>query len=351
MTKLTDSYINSVDQDGMRNLMLRFPDHWSEIRNETRNLDLEVDFSRVSNICLAGMGGSAIGGDLIRAYSYDTSPVPVNVVRHYEIPEWVGSDTLFIGCSYSGNTEETLSAVNQAVQKGAQIIVVTSGGELMVKAQKNDFDYIKIPGGLPPRAALAYSFIPLFRIFQLFDLIEEGKAELDETEELLYDQAEMFSDLQSSEALELARNIKDTLPVIYADDTLMEPVQLRWRGQFEENAKTLAYGNSFPEMNHNEIVGWDQIAHLTGRLTVLSLRDSEDNKRVSARMDITKDLIEDHAVNYHTLHTTGDSRLTRLFSLIQMADWTSLYLALLYEVDPTPVSRIDMLKSKLSELS
>ncbi len=351
MKKLTTSYIESVDPEGMRNLMLRFPDHWSEIRQKTKNLSLDIDFNKVANICLAGMGGSAIGGDLIKSYAYDTSPLPVNIIRHYELPEWVDGDTLFIGCSYSGNTEETLSAVNQAIERGAQIIVVTSGGELLLKAQKNDYDYIKIPGGLPPRAALAYSFVPLFRIFQRFDLVKEGEQALDETEELLYDQAEMFSDLETSEPLELARNIKDTLPVVYADDTLMEPVQLRWRGQLEENAKTLAYGNSFPEMNHNEIVGWDQIAHLAGRLTVLVLKDTEDNKQVQARMDITKELIEDHAVYYHTLETTGDSRLTRLFSLIQVADWTSFYLAMLYQVDPTPVSRIDMLKSKLAELS
>ena len=188
--------------------------------------------------------------------------------------------------------------------------------------------------------------MPLFKIFQKLNYLDEGEEALDETEELLYDQVEMYSDLQSSEALELARKIKDTLPVIYADATLMDPVHLRWRGQFEENAKTLEYGNTFPEMNHNEIVGWDQIAHLTGRLTVLVLQDHEDNRRVGERMEITEDLIKDHTVEYIPLETRGNSRLTRMFSLIQMADWTSFYLAMLYEVDPTPVSKIDLLKSK-----
>lgn len=350
MAKLTESLISSVDQDGMRDLMLRFPDHWSQIRDETADLSLNFDPDKISNVCFAGMGGSAIGADLIKAYTYDTSPLPIDVIRHYNLPSWVDENTLFVGCSYSGNTEETLSAADQAIEQGARIMVVTSGGQLLLKAQKNDYDYIKIPGGLPPRAALAYSFVPLFRIFQQLGFIDEGEKALDETEELLYDQAEMHSDHKSSDALELAQNIKDTLPIIYADDTLMYPVQLRWRGQFEENAKTLAYGNSFPEMNHNEIVGWDQIAHLTGRLTVIVLRDRMDNHRVKARMNITEDLIQDHAVHFHTLETFGNSRLTRMFSLIQMADWTSLYLALLYEVDPTPVSRIDMLKSKLAEL-
>lgn len=350
MPKLNKSHIDSVDKDGMKEKLTRFPDHWSQIRSQLSDFSLNINTETVSNLCFAGMGGSAIGADLIRAYAYDSSPFPIGVIRHYNLPGWVDENTLFVGCSYSGNTEETLSAVKEAEKRGAQIIVVTSGGELLRKAQKNEYDYIKIPGGLPPRAALAYSFVPLFKIFQYLDLIPEGEEALDETEELLYDQVEMYSDLQSSEALELAHSLKDTLPIIYADDTLMNPVQLRWRGQLEENAKTLAYGNAFPEMNHNEIVGWDQIAHLTGRLSVLVLHDHDDNRRIEERMEITEDLIKDHTVNYLALETRGNSRLTRLFSLIQMADWTSFFLAILYEVDPTPVSKIDLLKSKLAEI-
>jgi len=131
---------------------------------------------------------------------------------------------------------------------------------------------------------------------------------------------------------------------------LMEPVNLRWRGQFQENAKTLAFGNLLPEMNHNEIVGWDQIAHLTGRLSVIMLSDKEDNPRVTQRMSITKDLISEQANGCYVLKTQGDNKLSRLFSLIQFADWTSIYLALINRIDPTPTPKIDLLKRKLAEV-
>jgi len=351
MLEITDELIAEVDSDGMFDLIRNFPDFWAEAIDFTTDLTLSFDHSDIREICFAGMGGSAIGADLIRAYSYKVADLPIQVIRHYDIPEWVNEQTLFIACSYSGNTEETLKALSQAQQRGAAIIVVTSGGQLLLNASRDNLDYIKIPGGIPPRAALAYSFVPLFRIFQKMNLLDEGDDALNETHELLLDQAEIYADYENNEALELARQLQDSLPIIYSDATLMEPVNLRWRGQMEENAKTLAYGNNFPEMNHNEIVGWEQIAHLTGRLSVVILKDRDDAERVLARMNITKELIEDKSTSITVLNTFGKSRLARMFSLIQMADWTSLYLALLTGVDPSPVAPIDLLKSKLAEFS
>ena len=349
MTKLTKEHIDAIDQQNMWALIKGFPDQWTEAMKFTEEPDLSLDKSLIKNICLAGMGGSAIGADLIRAYSYRCCPHPTQVVRHYDIPQWVDESTLFITCSFSGNTEETLSAMREALAKGAQVIAVTSGGELLVTASREGFDYIKIPGGMPPRAALAYSFVPLFRIFQHLGYLDEGDEALDETGAFLKEQAELLSDYTDNEALTLAESLTDTLPIIYSDSTTMEPVNLRWRGQFEENAKTLAYGNTLPEMNHNEIVGWEQIVHLTGRLSVIFLYDQDDNKRVKKRMRIVRDLVEDQTASIHALSTRGESRLTRLFSLIQLADWTSFYLAILNEVDPTPIAKIDLLKSRLAE--
>lgn len=347
--QLTKDHIKAVDRENMWELIAGFPNQWSEAMKLTEGLSLSVDKDRIKKICFAGMGGSAIGADLIRAYSYGSCPHPVQVVRHYNIPNWVDEETLFITCSFSGNTEETLSALSQAREKGAQTIAVTSGGELLVKATKENFDYIKIPGGLPPRAALGYSFVPLFRIFQYLGYLDEGEEALSETDLFLSEQGELLTDLSDNEAISLAEELQETLPVVYSDSTVMEPVNLRWRGQFSENAKTLAYGNLLPEMNHNEIVGWEQIVHLTGRLSVIMLFDKDDNARVRKRMRIVQDLIEDQVASMHVLSTRGESRLTRLFSLIQMADWTSFYLAILNEVDPTPIAKIDLLKSRLAE--
>lgn len=347
--QLTKDQIAAVDTQNMWELIAGFPNQWEEAIKLTEGLALTVDQGRINKICCAGMGGSAIGADLIRAYSYHSCPHPVQVVRHYNIPNWVDENTLFITCSFSGNTEETLSALEQAQEKGAQAIAITSGGELLLKATKEEFDYIKIPGGIPPRAALGYSFVPLFRIFQYLGYLDEGNEALSETDLFLSEQGELLSDITDNEALSMAEELRDTMPVVYSDSTTMEPVNLRWRGQFEENAKTLAYGNLLPEMNHNEIVGWEQVVHLTGRLSVIMLYDKDDNRRVRKRMRIVKDLVEDQVASIHVLSTRGESRLTRLFSLIQMADWTSFYLAILNQVDPTPIAKIDLLKSRLAE--
>jgi glucose/mannose-6-phosphate isomerase len=349
MSKITNDTIKSLDSGDMRGLLKQFPQQWEEIAEQTDSLSLNIDPGRIKNICFAGMGGSAIGADLVRTYSYQSCPLPVQVVRHYNIPDWVGEDTLFIACSFSGNTEETLSAVSQASMKGAQLIAVTSGGELLVQASKGDFDYIKIPNGMPPRAALAYSFVPLFRIFQYLDLLDEGEEALTETAEYLDQQTSFLDNIEENEALTLAEDLYEALPIVYSDSTVMAPVHTRWLTQIEENAQTLAYGNTFSEMNHNEIVGWDQIAHLTGRLSVVFLRDRDDHPKVQKRMEIVEDLIADQAASINVLETRGESRLTRMFSLIQLGDWVSFYLTMLNGVDPSPVAKIDLLKRRLAD--
>lgn len=348
--KISKELIHRVDSEDMWGLISGFPDHWMEVMKLTEEVKLNIDKSRVRNICFAGMGGSAIGADIMRAYSIQSCPYPVQVSRHYQIPNYVDENTLFIACSFSGNTEETLTALSSALERGAQIIAVTSGGSLKKSAVENEFDYIQIPGGIPPRAALAYSFVPLFRIFQALGFLDEPDTVLVETYNLLKDGASKFSDLDDNDALALARELNESLPIIYSDAFLMEPVNLRWRGQIEENSKMLVYGNLIPEMNHNEIVGWEHIAHLAGRLTVVILKDREDNPRVTKRMEIVKDLVMDQALSVIEISTIGNTRLERVFSLVQLADWVSLYLALLNEIDPTPIAKIDILKSKLAEI-
>lgn len=341
--------IKTIDSQNMWEYLNTFPNQWREAMESTTDLDLSINKDRISNICFAGMGGSAIGPDLLRGFCYHDSPYPIQVVRYYEIPQWVNENTLFIACSFSGTTEETLTALTSARERGAQIIAVTAGGKLMVEATKEEFDYIKIPGGMPPRAALGYSFVPLYRIFQYLDIIDERDGALKDTSRFLAEQNELLSNTDDNEALNLAEEIIDSLPIIYSDATMMEPVNLRWQNQFSENAKTLAFGNTLPEMTHNKIVGWERIAHLTGRLSVILLIDKEDNPRVQRRMEIVEELVEDQTSSLHVLKTRGQTRLSRMFSLIQLADWTSFYLAIASNVDPTPITKIDLLKSKLSE--
>jgi len=348
--KITRDLITKVDSDDMWGLMCDFPNHWKEVMKLTEDIELSVDSEKVKNICFVGMGGSTIGADLTRAYSLKSCPYPVQVNRHYEIPNYINENSLFIACSFSGNTEETLSALGSALEKGAQIIAVTSGGRIKKLAIEHGFDYVQIPGGMPPRAALAYSFVPLFRIFQTLGYLDEDDHVLEETYRLLKEGVSKYQDFSDNDALALAEELNGSLPLIYSDALMMEPVNLRWRGQIEENAKMLVYGNLIPEMNHNEIVGWEHLAHLAGRLSVVILQDKEDNPRVKKRMEIVKELVMDQALSVIEISTIGKTRLERLFSLVQLADWVSMYLALLNEIDPTPITKIDILKSKLAEV-
>jgi len=237
---MEQSFIQSIDTQDMWSFLEGFPDQWREAGELTEEVDLAIDKDRIRTLCFVGMGGSAIGADLIRAYCYHSCPYPIQVIRHYDIPGWVDSNTLIVGCSFSGNTEETLTALDDARGRGAQAIAVTSGGGLMLKAAREGFDYIKIPGGMTPRAALGYSFVPLFRICQYLGFVDEQDRALRETHQLLTEQNGLFANPEDNEALSLAEKLNDTLPVVYSDATLLEPVNLRWREQFEENAKTVA---------------------------------------------------------------------------------------------------------------
>jgi glucose/mannose-6-phosphate isomerase len=339
-----------IDKDNMWDNLIRFPNHWQEAMEFSRDVDWVLNTGKIRNICMAGMGGSAIGADLISAYCVNQCEVPVQIIRSYDIPHWVGPETLFIACSFSGNTEETLSALEQAVASGAQIAAITSGGKLLIEASREGYGYVKIPGGMPPRAALAYSFVPLFRLFESLGYTDENEGALLETLTMLREQISLFSDLDGNQALTIARELQDTLPIIYTGTGLMEPVGIRWKSQFQENSKILSFNNTIPEMNHNEIVGWEQIAHLTGRLSVIMLEDEEDHEKVKQRMRIARELIEDMTVYTTWLKTTGKSRLARQFSLVQIGDWVSYYLAILKEVDPTPIAKTELLKSRLAEL-
>ncbi|MEX2601373.1 MAG: bifunctional phosphoglucose/phosphomannose isomerase [Balneolaceae bacterium] len=348
--EITQGRIDAVDGDGMWQKLCDFPKHWSESMKLTSNLEWTLEKERIHNVCFSGMGGSAIGADLLKGYAVQQTPVPVELIRDYNLPAWVDSKTLCVCCSYSGNTEETLAAFHKAREKGAQIVVITSGGKLLVEASREGLDYVKLPSGFSHRAALGHSFVPLFRLFQHLGYLSEGDEALEETADLLNRQVTLFSQFEANPALSLALELTDTLPVIYSGSGMMHAVNLRWRTQLEENAKTLSFGNQLPEMTHNEIVGWDQIAHLTGRLSVIFLQDREDDLRVQQSVEIIMDLIRDHTVHTASIQTSGNSRLARQFSLVQMGDWTSLYAALLQGTNPTPVAKIELLKSRLADL-
>ncbi len=312
---------------------------------------LRTDFQ---NVVFIGMGGSAIGGDVIRSLTSKEFPLPMTVVRHYDLPPFVDSKTLCIFSSYSGNTEETISAFRQGMKKGVKALSISSGGELAQLSRKASIPWIEIPKGFPPRAALGYSVFPLLQAFSQLKLLQWDARAVEETIELLDSLAKKYG-LETSRAKNPAKKLAQALwnrwVVIYAGTELLDSAALRFRNQIEENAKAMASHHLLAEMNHNEILGWQFPKSLVGKSTCVFLRDSEDHPRIQLRMDFTKNLlVKERKVSVEEIRSQGKSRLARLFSAIHLGDWISYYLALLYRIDPTPVGVIEALKKKLASV-
>lgn len=349
---LTDTLINSIDKQGMRTLLRGFYRQVEEAIEIKKTFPKLFSHSQISNIVVTGLGGSAIGGDLVRSYLTEELKVPFFINRNYTLPKYVDSKTLVIVSSYSGNTEETIESYKEAKKRKAKIVCITSGGIISEMANKFKDPLILIPGGLPPRAALGYSFFPLLFALDKIGFITIKKKDVAETIALLKSLSNEYGNITSPEndAIQLAVIMKNSLPIIYSSSEKLDTVNLRWRGQINENAKMMAYGNTFPELNHNEIVGWEALPTIMTNSNIFILRDEEDHTRIQLRMDITQDILSPFAGLVTEIFTTGSSQLARMFSLIHLGDWISFYLAMIHKIDPTPVLKIDFLKSELAKV-
>jgi len=289
---------------------------------------------QIDNIIVTGMGGSAMGGDLLKIYLSDTN-IPVYVNRDYKLPDFVNEKSLVFTVSYSGNTEETLSALNDAKEKNAQIIGITSGGKLAEECEK----VIKIPSGLQPRAALGYTFFPVLGILHNSNLARVKNDDLNEMLDILK-QTDKFNDTGE----ELSKKLKEKIPIIYASEAL-GAIAFRWKTQINENAKMPAFYNVFSEMNHNEIAAYKG---MDMKFAAVIIRDKYDNDRIKKRMDICREIMEGH-VTVEEVETQGEGLLARMFSTIYLGDFVSYYMALANRVDPSPVEIIEGMKKKLVE--
>jgi len=287
----------------------------------------------VATIFVCGMGGSAIGGDLLASYLNGKS-LPVTVIRDYNLPDYVNEYSLVFIVSYSGNTEETLSCYKQAVEKKAKIVAITSGGKLGQSAEK----VIKLPQNIQPRAAIGYLFFPIVGILYNSGLLNLTNSELNEMLALLKD-----TKSYKEQAEEIAKKIKDRIPIIYSSERL-KPIAYRWKTQINENAKSPCYYNVFSEMNHNEINAFQFMER--SKFFIFLIRDEKDHPRIQKRMDICKELMEQR-VDVKEIFTKGKSFLSRIFSTIYLGDFISYYLAINKRVDPTPVEVIEQLKKEL----
>ncbi|UCE07853.1 MAG: bifunctional phosphoglucose/phosphomannose isomerase, partial [bacterium] len=314
--------------------------------------DLEINRHKIKNILFVGMGGSAISGDLIISCLNNELKVPAFVNRNYFLPNFVDQSSLVVVSSYSGNTEESLSCYDDARAKRSQIFGIASGGKLSHKAKQDDIPLIRIPGGAPPRTALGYLSIPILILLSRSGFATVEKGDLDETEKLLEQKLANYSpNAQDNLAFNLAERFKDKIPILYSSADFLSVVGMRWKCQFSENAKVLAFCNVFPEFNHNEIVGWQRLPHLLTKFQIIYLRDHDDYNRNQKRMNITQEIIERVTSPIIELFTEGNSRLSRLFSLIYLGDWVSFYLAIVNGIDPSPIEKIQILKDRLSSIN
>lgn len=301
-------------------------------------------------VVVAGMGGSAIGGDLVRGMLDPVLPVPFLVNRDYRLPGFVRRGTLVVASSYSGNTEETLSAYEQARSAGAEVIAITTGGELGRRAERDGVITVKIPAGLQPRAAIGYSLVPLLVILHRTGLLDDPAPAVLEAAELLdarRDQLDRSAPAFSNLAKQLALRQYGRPVLIYGSSGWKAAVAYRWKCQINENAKAAAYWNALPELNHNETEGW--LAPPSNReVQVVILEDTEDPEPIRRRVAATTAVMGPRVAGIDRVRAEGKGTLARLMSLVQLGDYASVYLALLYGVDPTPVRAIEELKRRLA---
>jgi glucose/mannose-6-phosphate isomerase len=354
---MTLESLRANDPSDMYSAILNFPRYAREGVELGRNA-APLSRTKARRIVILGMGGSAIGGDLLRSYIQsfpNGGGADIHISRGY-VPPPVDGKTTLVASSYSGNTEETLAGY-EASRGAGQTLVITTGGRLNELADQHRTKKILLPGGLQPRAALAYSFFPLVYNLavtsELFgpEVREETERGIEEAIALLEKLTKKYSTGPKSgnTAFALAEKINGKVPVIYSAADRFDTVNLRWRGQIQENAKHLAFGNLLPEMNHNEINGWQNPADLVGKFFTLFLRDRDDHPRVATRMDITRKIVGKAAAGTQDIRSQGESLLARMFSLISLGDWTSYYLATINGVDPMPVPIIENLKKQLAK--
>ncbi|MBI1389996.1 MAG: bifunctional phosphoglucose/phosphomannose isomerase [bacterium] len=340
-----------IDPTGMLNWIETFDAQCRQGVEIARRTELPP-FGMIRNAVVCGMGGSAIGGDLLRAYVSARALAPIEVVRGYDLPRYAGPETLVVASSYSGNTEETLSTYAAARERGAAIAAITTGGTLAEQCARDGVPAIITPGGYSPRAALGYSFMPLLVLFERLGLIEDQSAPLEETLSQLNRTKErncFDSPAENNPAKQTAKELYGSIPIIYAGQNAFEPVAARWRAQINENAKTFAHNAVVPEMNHNEILGWkNPKPSILKKLHVVYLLDSGYNPQTLKRFDVMRGILDPAAHGVSVIQSEGEELLARMFSVIHYGDYVSYYLSMLYKEDPTPIPAIDFLKAELA---
>ena len=345
-------YINKIDSKEMFQEIIDFPNSARKTLDEIDRLVFSIKGEEYNSLLIAGMGGSAVGGLLLRDWLLDTLDIPIVVNRSYHLPAWVNKNTLIYAVSYSGNTEETLSQYEEAVRIGCNIVCFCSGGILEEKAEENNHLLIKFPKGHQPRAAIPFQFYNLAGVTRKIGLISETKwGEIEESIKLVDEHCNTMRperSLKENSIKKIALELKGYIPFIYGP-YLFQSVAYRYSTQFNENSKSPAATNFYPEAFHNSVMAREGDELLLDRICMVIVNDSKSDERLKKKIDISVDLMKKTFGKAVSIESKGDSNLARIMSALIQGDFLSAYLAILYGVDPSTTDSINILKASVED--
>ncbi len=344
------SRVAALDTAGIRGATAGLPEQVERAVEEASGLDGLPDRSEIENVVVLGMGGSGVAGDILLATAGPFMSVPVVVVKSYTLPAFVGDGSLVFAISFSGNTEETVEAAGEAAVQGARVVAVTAGGELGKLASSWGSAVVNVPADLPqPRTALGAMAIPPLVVLEHVGLFPGARQWIDlAVEQLKRRRDELVS--ERSQAVELARRIGRTVPLVHSSGALGAAAAQRWKTQINENAKSPAFWAVHPELCHNELQGWGQHGDVTRQLlTIVALRHDSEHPQVTRRFELTAELVREVVAGIEEVRAEGDGDLAQLLDLILVGDFVSLEMAAREGIDPGPVPTLDEIKQRLQE--
>jgi len=353
--------IKKIDKSGMLTHCLKTAEYCQDVISCAEKLEIPekvsiskkriVTYQKPQNIVIAGMGGSAIGGEILRDWLRDEISISIEVCNDYALPAYANRHTLVFAVSYSGETEETLNMFADAIHRKCMIIAITSDGHLLTFVKELQLPHVMIPAGLPPRAALPYVFFPLPILMEKIGALADKRSEIEESMHVIKIVSEENSPqipTKNNSSKKLALQLKDSVPVIYGFRQYGAIVH-RLKTQFNENSKVPSRYEVFPELNHNEVVGWEASEDLTKIFSVLLIRDPKEPNEIKNRIEATKSIALQKAGRVLEIYAKGEGKLAKMFSVLHLGDFASVYLAILRGVDPVPVKTIDKIKMAMKK--
>lgn len=301
----------------------------------------------INNIIISGLGGSAISGDLLKNFLKDELTVPIQINRNYFLPSFTDENTLIIASSYSGNTEETISSFNDGMQRKCKIICLSTGGKLEKLANENSIPFISLQKGFQPRYALGLSFFSLLKVFEKLQLVPSQEKIINRIISLWKEKASEYS-TEENIALTVAQQLIGFVPIIYSASDYTNAIGYRFKSQLNENSKLHAFHHEFPEMNHNEIIGWESHQQKQLHTKVIYLLDETYHSQIKKRFQIVSEFIKKSDVEIISLESKENDFKVRIMDLIFLVDWISFYLGVIRRFDPSEIEYINLLKDRLT---